>query len=120
MVDDDEGNRELLTRILERKGHEVASARDGQEALDLIRERRPNVILLDLMLPGTDGLNICRQVRKDPESAHTAVMIITAEGDEKVVQQGMALGADDYLLKPFDVAEVESRVSALLKKYETK
>jgi DNA-binding response OmpR family regulator len=113
LVDDDPKIRELLRLYVERDGHRPLFAADGETALDLAARRRPDIVLLDVMLPGIDGLEVCRRLR---EASDVPILLLTArsaEGDRVV---GLDLGADDYVVKPFSPRELMARVRALLRR----
>jgi DNA-binding response OmpR family regulator len=115
VVDDEPMVREVLQRYLEREGYEVAIAEDGEAALASFTEERPQLVLLDLMLPRIDGLEVFRRMRAD---APTPVIMLTARGDETDRIVGLELGADDYVTKPFSPREVIARVRAVLRRTE--
>ncbi len=116
VVDDEPDIRRVVRAYLERDGFSVITAGDGAEALRLARQRRPNAVVLDLMLPDVQGLEVCRQLRAE---SNTPVLMLTARDDitDKVV--GLQIGADDYVTKPFDIREVVARVHALLRRATT-
>lgn len=113
VVDDEPDIRRVVQAYLERDGFTVITAADGAEALRLARQRRPNAVVLDLMLPDVHGWDVCRQLRAESQ---IPVLMLTARDDitDKVV--GLQLGADDYVTKPFDIREVVARVHALLRR----
>jgi DNA-binding response OmpR family regulator len=113
VVDDDPTVSEVVTRYLEREGYDVESLSDGAVALDRALERLPSVVVLDLMLPGVDGLEVCRRLRA---VAPVPVIMLTARGDEQDRIVGLELGADDYLAKPFSPRELTARVKAVLRR----
>jgi two-component system response regulator ResD len=113
VVDDEPIVREVLSRYLSRAGFEVSSAADGQAALDAFEARRPELVVLDLMLPRVDGLEVFRRIR---ESDGAAVIMLTARGEETDRIVGLELGADDYVAKPFSPREVVARVQAVLRR----
>ncbi len=116
VVDDEKDIVELLTFNLEKEGFAVTQAFDGEEALKTIRTNKPDLVILDLMLPGVSGLDICRQVRRNEETETLPVIMLTAKGEplDKVV--GLEIGADDYITKPFNVRELVARVRAVLRR----
>jgi two-component system, OmpR family, response regulator len=114
LVDDEESIQKLLSFPLEREGYRVVQARDGEEALERFRVEEIDLVVLDLMLPETGGLEVCRQIRAD-ESA-VPIIMLTARGDEVDKVIGLELGADDYITKPFSIREFMSRVRALLRR----
>ncbi|GAA4007802.1 response regulator transcription factor [Allokutzneria multivorans] len=113
VVDDDLTVRDVVRRYLELAGHEVELAGDGEEALRMAAEREPDLVVLDLMLPGVDGLEVCRRLR---ERSAVPVIMLTARGDEEDRVLGLSLGADDYVSKPFSARELALRVSSVLRR----
>lgn len=113
-VDDEESILRLLTFNLEQAGYEVIEARDGIEAREKIRNENPDLVILDVMLPGLDGLSLCRQLRK--EDNDVPILMLTARGDEIDKIFGLEMGADDYVTKPFSPRELVARVNALLRR----
>src|SRR3954452_23002130 len=115
VVDDEPIVRDVVVRYLERAGFETVEADDGDRARSLLAERTPDLVLLDVMLPGTDGLELCRWIRG---RSSVPVILLTARGDEEDRIVGLALGADDYVTKPFSPRELVSRVRAVLRRAE--
>jgi two-component system response regulator ResD len=115
VVDDEPTIAEVVARYLERAGFETAISGDGAEALGLVAERRPVLIVLDLMLPGLDGLEVLRRLRAG-DRKDTAVIVLTAKGEEDDRLIGLRRGADDYMVKPFSPAELVARVDAVLRR----
>ncbi|MCA0970302.1 response regulator transcription factor [Halobacillus litoralis] len=113
VVDDEERIRRLIRMYLERENYVVEEAEDGEEALTLALQEDFDVILLDLMLPGKDGMEVCKQLR---EKKATPVIMLTAKGEETNRVQGFEVGTDDYIVKPFSPREVVLRVKALLRR----
>jgi two-component system alkaline phosphatase synthesis response regulator PhoP len=113
VVDDDVKTTALVKLYLERNGHRVACAYDGNEALRLAREERPDLIVLDLMLPGTDGLSVCQTLRHESD---VPIIMLTAKTTEDDRLKGLDLGADDYVTKPFSPRELAARVRAVLRR----
>src|ERR1700691_4681409 len=113
VVDDDPTVADVVGRYLMRDGHSVQSARDGFEALRLIEERPPDLVVLDLMLPGIDGLEVCRRLR---ERCPIPVVMLTALGEESDGLAGFEIGADDYVTKPFSPRELAMRVRSVLRR----
>ncbi|MQA06595.1 MAG: response regulator [Streptosporangiales bacterium] len=113
VVDDDPTVAEVVTRYLERSGHVVDQARDGAQALQLAESKRPDLVVLDLMLPGIDGYEVCRQLRRSRE---VPIIMLTARGDESDKVMGLELGADDYVTKPFSARELVLRVQSVLRR----
>ena len=114
VVEDDEALVTLLTHALRREGYETAVARDGDQAWTRIRSEEWDVVILDLMLPGRDGLEICRQMRA--EENYTPIIMLTARDDEIDRVVGLEMGADDYVTKPFSVRELMARIKAVLRR----
>jgi DNA-binding response OmpR family regulator len=117
IVDDEPTIGEVVSRYLERAGYDARVAGDGLEALDAVAERAPDLIVLDLMLPGLDGLEVMRRVRAEDRAS--AIILLTAKGDESDRIVGLRLGADDYVVKPFSPAELVARVDAVLRRVDT-
>lgn len=114
-VDDNEDMRLVVRDILESAGHEVALAADGVTALASIQQREPDLLVLDLVMPGMSGFEVCRAVKRNPFTARIPVLMLTAQGDVDHKVAGFEAGADDYLAKPFDPRELRARVVALLR-----
>ncbi|RMH35763.1 MAG: response regulator [Nitrospirae bacterium] len=116
IVDDEEAIVDLVRYHLEKEGLTCLSAKDGETALQLAREQRPDLVILDLMLPGIDGLEICRLLRRDPSTATIAIIMLTAKAEEVDRIVGLELGADDYVVKPFSPRELVARIKAVLRR----
>ncbi|CAG9338922.1 Alkaline phosphatase synthesis transcriptional regulatory protein PhoP [Clostridium perfringens NCTC 8239] len=116
IVDDEEHIRELIKFNLKKEGYDIEVAINGVEALNIIREIKFDLILLDLMLPEIDGLEVCKEIRRNEETSDIPVMMITAKGEEFDKVLGLELGADDYITKPFSIRELMARVKALLRR----
>ncbi len=112
VVDDEKPIADILQFNLKKEGYEVFCAYDGNEALKMVEERQPDLILLDIMLPQRDGMEVCREVRKKYE---TPIIMLTAKDSEIDKVLGLELGADDYVTKPFSTREIIARVKANLK-----
>jgi two-component system phosphate regulon response regulator PhoB len=119
LVDDESEIVELLEYNLRQAGYTVVTARDGASALAEIRRRRPDIILLDLMLPDIAGTEICRRLRRDPSTQTIPVIMITARGEEIDRVVGFEIGADDYIVKPFSPRELVLRIGAVLRRTST-
>jgi two-component system response regulator ResD len=117
IVDDEPTIGEVVSRYLQRAGYEARVAEDGIEALEAVADRAPDLIVLDLMLPGLDGLEVMRRVRAEDRAS--AIILLTAKGDESDRIVGLRLGADDYVVKPFSPAELVARVDAVLRRVDT-
>lgn len=113
VVDDDDTVREVLRRYLTRDGHEVLEAADGITGLNLVRSHRPDLLVLDLMLPGMDGLDVCREIRR---TSTMPVIMLTALGQESDRVVGLEYGADDYVVKPFAPPILLARLAALCRR----
>ena len=115
IVDDDANIAELISLYLTKECYETMIVNDGEEALSVFKTFQPNLILLDLMLPGIDGYQVCREIRS---KASTPIIMLSAKGEvfDKVL--GLELGADDYIIKPFDSKELVARVKAVLRRYQ--
>ncbi|MDY0881859.1 phosphate regulon transcriptional regulator PhoB [Dongia soli] len=116
IVEDEAALVTLLRYNLEREGFRVLEAGNGEEALLLIKEQRPDLVLLDWMLPILSGIEICRQIRRSPEHRLTPVIMLTARGEEADKLRGLEVGADDYVTKPFSPSELVARVRAVLRR----
>jgi len=115
LIADDEPNIVIsLEFLMKREGHEVSIARDGQQALDAIHSFRPDLVLLDVMMPFKTGFEVLQAVRADEAIAGTKVLMLTAKGRETDVAKGLALGADAYMTKPFSTKELAARVRQML------
>src|SRR5437588_3892519 len=118
VVDDEPTIAEVVARYLERAGYDTRVAGDGLQALESASSNRPDLVVLDLMLPGVDGLEVMRRLREqNPE--RIAVILLTAKGEESDRVIGLRLGADDYVVKPFSPAELVARVDAVLRRIDT-
>ncbi len=115
VVDDSPVNREVCRRSLQ-KSFEIVEAESGEEALQIAAERRPNLILLDIVMDGLDGFGVLEKLQSNPETKQIPVMLLTANGEIADKQRGFQLGADDYITKPFDRLELLARVEARLRK----
>jgi len=116
VIEDEPDIGELMEYNLEREGFRVRVSRDGEEGLDRILSDSPDLVLLDLMLPGLDGLEVCRRLKEDPVTRGIPVVMVTAKGEESDVVLGLGLGADDYIPKPFSPRELVARVRAVLRR----
>lgn len=115
LIADDEPNIVVsLEYLLQREGYEVSVAVDGEAALAAIESGRPDLVLLDVMMPIKSGFEVCSSVRANPAIAHTRILMLTAKGRDTDLAKGMALGADDYLTKPFATRELVDRVAQML------
>ncbi|HUE96148.1 MAG TPA: response regulator [Longimicrobiaceae bacterium] len=110
VVDDNRDNVEILSAFLEARGYRVASAEDGRTALAKLEEVEPDLVLLDVMMPGMDGWQVCRTIKQHPDFGSTRVMMVTAKGGFEDKFEGMRSGADDYVVKPVDLKELAEKV----------
>ncbi len=116
VVEDEAALVTLLRYNLEREGFRVIDAANGEEALLIVKEQRPDLILLDWMLPALSGIEVCRQIRRSPEHRRTPVIMLTARGEETDKLRGLEVGADDYVTKPFSPSELVARCRAVLRR----
>ena len=115
LIADDEPNILIsLEYLMKRQGYEVLVARDGQEALDQLRAHRPQLVLLDVMMPRKSGFEVCSEVRADEAIRDTLVLMLTAKGRDTDVAKGLGVGADAYMTKPFSTKELAQKVAELL------
>jgi DNA-binding response OmpR family regulator len=114
VADDDPDILDLVRYRLERSGYEVATARDGLEAVQLAGELSPSLAVLDVMMPSLNGFEVTRRLREDPATRESPVILLTARAQEADVQEGFDAGADDYIRKPFSPRELSARVQAVL------
>ena len=116
VVDDEKDILELVEYNLAKGGYKAACASSGEEALKLARAKPPDLIVLDLMLPGMDGLEVCKILKHDDRTAHVPIVMLTARGEEADVVTGLELGADDYIVKPFSPRVLLARIKAVLRR----
>jgi DNA-binding response OmpR family regulator len=115
LIADDESNIVIsLEFLMQRSGYQVQTAADGEQALRQLSEFKPDLILLDIMLPLRNGFEVCQRIRENPEWQHTKIVMLTAKGREVEVTKGLALGADVYITKPFATKELLASVQQLL------
>ncbi|MDN3511798.1 MAG: response regulator [Candidatus Jettenia sp.] len=119
IVDDEQDLVKLIRYHLEKDGYKVLSASNGEDALFMARRERPELIVLDLMLPGIDGLEVCKKLKTTPELTTIAIVMLTAKGEESDITVGLKLGADDYITKPFSPKELIARIQAVLRRIKT-
>jgi DNA-binding response OmpR family regulator len=120
IVEDEPDILEVIEYNLTRNGYDVSSARDGEQGLSKIKREAPDLVLLDLMLPGLDGIEICRRLKSDPATSSIPVIMVTAKTEDSDVVLGLGIGADDYIKKPFSPAELVARVKAVLRRGKLK
>ena len=114
VADDDADILDLVSLTLERAGHVVHRARDGEEALELVRRECPDVVVLDIAMPRLDGFELTKRLRGDPETSDVRIVLLTARVQERDTEAGLEAGAHDYIRKPFSPQELQARVAALL------
>ena len=119
VIEDEEDIRELIRYNLEKDGYRVMSANSGEEGLLSVRNSPPDLVVLDLMLPGIDGLQVCREMKADPVLKSVPIVMVTARGEEPDVVSGLELGADDYISKPFSPKVLLARVKTVLRRQQT-
>lgn len=117
VIDDDINICELVRLYMEKEGYQVKSVYDGEKAMEVFGEFTPNIVILDIMLPGADGWQVCREIRK---VSNIPIIMLTAKGETFDKVLGLELGADDYIVKPFEPKELVARVKAVLRRYERK
>lgn len=115
VVDDNRDNVEILRAFLESRNYRVAIAENGKSALAKLEEVRPTLVLLDVMMPGMDGWQVCRTIKNHPDFSSTRVIMVTAKGGYEDKFEGMRSGADDYVVKPIDLKELEQKVERNLR-----
>ncbi|MDD5135692.1 MAG: response regulator, partial [Phycisphaerae bacterium] len=116
VVEDDEDIMELISFNLKKEGYSVVKALTGEEALKQAQSASPDIVLLDVMLPEIDGLEVCRNLKSDAKTKNIPVIMVTAKGEESDVVAGLELGAEDYVVKPFRPKELVARVRAVLRR----
>jgi DNA-binding response OmpR family regulator len=116
VIEDEPDILEVLSYNLKREGYEVFNASDGLRGLALVKREVPDLVLLDLMLPGIDGVEICSTIKKDAQTSSTLIIMVTAKGEESDIVLGLGVGADDYISKPFSPKELVARVKAVLRR----
>jgi len=118
IVEDDENIQQLVGYNLAKAGYHVLHAENGEQALPMVKREKPDLVVLDLMLPGLSGLEVCKAVRKDSQSKATPIIMLTAKSEENDIAAGLDLGADDYITKPFSPKILISRIKAALRRRE--
>ncbi|MCX5848467.1 MAG: response regulator [Deltaproteobacteria bacterium] len=118
IVDDEKDIVDLLSYNLGKEGFSTVKAYDGEAAIGLVRSGKPDLMILDLMLPKMNGLDVCKAIRRNPETANLPIIMLTAKGDEIDKIIGLEIGADDYITKPFSVKELVARVRSILRRMQ--
>jgi two-component system phosphate regulon response regulator PhoB len=116
VIDDEEDILELVKYNLAKEGYRVTGVLSGEEALAKAKQEMPDVVLLDLMLPGVDGLEVCRRLKSNPLTAQIPIVMVTAKGEDADIVTGLELGADDYIIKPFSPRVLLARIRAVLRR----
>ncbi|MGA1194136.1 MAG: response regulator transcription factor [Kiritimatiellia bacterium] len=116
VVEDEEDILELIEFNLKKEGYQVSTATSGEKAINLALKNPPQLILLDIMLPGMDGLEVCKHLKHDPATMHVPIVMLTAKGEESDIITGLEIGADDYMTKPFSPRVLVARVRNLLRR----
>ena len=116
VIEDEDDIRELVCYNLSKEGYRVVAVSTGEEGIAVAEARRPHAVLLDLMLPGVDGLTVCRRIRSSPRTEQIPIIILTAKGEEADIVSGLNLGADDYITKPFSPRVLVARLRAVLRR----
>ena len=119
VVEDEDDIREPLRYNLANEGYRVVWAASEEKALNAVRASLPDLVLLDLMLPGLDGLEVCRSLKQDPQTRNLPIIMLTAKGEEADIVAGLELGADDYVTKPFSLRVLLARLRAVLRRRST-
>ena len=118
VVDDEQDLLDLIEYNLKKEGFSVLTAVDGESSIQIAREHKPDLVLLDIMMPKMDGLEVCDKMRSDADLMHTPIIMLTARGDEKTEVEGLDTGADDYITKPISTKKLLSRIRAVLRRYQ--
>jgi two-component system alkaline phosphatase synthesis response regulator PhoP len=118
VVDDEQDLLDLIEYNLRKEGFDVVKAEDGEQGIEMAREHNPNLVLLDIMMPKMDGLEVCDVMRNDDKLKHIPIIFLTARGDEKTEVEGLNKGGDDYITKPISTTKLVSRIKAVLRRFE--
>jgi phosphate regulon transcriptional regulator PhoB len=116
VIEDEADILEVIQYNLTREGYQVLTSKDGEEGLAQVRQEAPDLVLLDLMLPGLDGIEVCKQLKQNPVTRSIPIIMVTAKGEESDIVLGLGVGADDYITKPFSPKELVARVKAVLRR----
>jgi len=114
IADDNENIRDALTYLLEDEGYDLLLAKDGADTLRKVRERRPDILFLDIMMPEMNGYDVCRTIKNDPQLKSTYIIMLTAKGQVAEQKRGKEVGADEYIVKPFSPMEILAKVKQIL------
>jgi len=118
IVDDEEKVRRLIETTLSIGDFQIFQAKDGEEALKIAQEEKPTLILLDIMMPGIDGFEVCKRLKSNSETKSSYIIMLTAKGQKQDIEKGYAVGADDYFVKPFSPMELLNKVEKVLGEFE--
>lgn len=118
VVDDEQDLLDLIEYNLKQEGYQVVRAENGEDGITLARQERPNLLLLDIMMPEMDGIEVCRRMREDKELRLIPIIFLTARSDEKTEIEGLDMGADDYITKPISTSKLISRINAVMRRYD--
>ncbi|MGP8320973.1 MAG: response regulator [Methanosarcinaceae archaeon] len=119
IVDDELDALTALKRALEADNYNVVEAADGLSAIEMVKNEKPDIVLLDLMMPEIDGIEVCRRLKSDPPYKHIPIIMLTAKGDTNDKIEGIEIGADDYITKPFNLNELKARIKMVLRRDKT-
>lgn len=114
IIEDEKDIRQLITFTLQYAGYQVVAGKDGEEALELVRKEKPDLVLMDVRMPKMDGYAACRIIKADKDTKHIPVAFLSAKGQDAEIEKGFEVGASDYLLKPFTPTELIDRVKSML------
>jgi len=120
VVDDEEDILDLVEYILSKEGYKLRRFTSGEDVLKAIRQDKPELLLLDLMLPGVDGLDVCKMIKRDDELGNLPIIMLTAKGEEADIVSGLEIGADDYITKPFSSRVLLARIKAILRRQNSR
>ncbi len=118
IIDDDPTHHLIVGNYLKKSGYDAIHALDGEQGLKMLEERKPHLVLLDIQMPGMDGFQLIRKIKKDKSGHHVAVIFLTALKRQEIITKGLELGADDYIVKPFDRSELLARIKAVLRRMD--
>lgn len=118
VVDDEQDLLDLIEYNLKKEGFNVIKADNGEDGIQLAKEHNPNLVLLDIMMPRMDGIEVCDNIRSDPSLKHIPIIFLTARGDEKTEVEGLNKGGDDYITKPISTTKLISRIKAVLRRFD--
>jgi len=114
LADDEEDIKTVVTMFLESQGYEVVTAYDGLDTLEKVRSEKPDLILLDIMMPVLDGYEVCKRLKEDEQTAHIPILILSAAAHAESVKRGLKAGAQDYIIKPFEPEKLHEKIEQVL------